>query len=58
MLDVSPFGLSNVVCLVGIVGRSDKATQERENVQSNTSRATSVAEMSAVLTTDNSSKLM
>jgi hypothetical protein len=52
------FGLSNAICLVGHVGRGDKTTQNKDIVQPNTSTATSVAKMGAVLTVDNSMKLI
>jgi hypothetical protein len=57
VVGVTHFRLSCAICLVGHVGTGDETTQKTENVHSNTSTATSVAKMSAVLTTDNYSKL-
>ena len=51
------FRSSYVICLVGHIGTGDETTQKTENMQSYTSTTTSVAKMSAVLTTDNSNKI-
>jgi hypothetical protein len=55
VVGAAPFGLSNIISLFGHFGRGDDTTQKAENLQSNTSTATSVAEMCAMLNTDNSS---
>jgi hypothetical protein len=49
VVGVTYFALSISTRLVGHVGRGDKATQKTENMQSNRSTVTSVAEMSAAL---------
>ena len=58
VVGITYFAVSNAIHLVGHVGRSDKTTQKAENLQSNSSTATSVAKMSAVLNIDNSVNLL
>jgi hypothetical protein len=57
LVGLTNFCLSNAICLVGHFCRGDKTTPKTENVQPNTSTATSVANVGAVLTIDNPIKL-
>ena len=54
VVGITSFGLCNAICFVGHYGRFDQTTPKKENVQSNTSVATSLTKMSAVLKIDNS----